>query len=200
MGIIELILPNGNNKKYIKTIIGIYILFVIIYPIITKLSGNKINLNAILSGISYEDEKSSTDLLNVETNSNIEKTYITNLKTTLEEDLRNKGYKVNLLDIGIEKSEEKYGQINYITLRISKIDENKYIDNTNVKANNNISITNISKIEKIDINIKNSDNNNIKQNNENLNIEKINENEINTLKEYLNTTYLVKKDNIKINE
>jgi len=43
--IIEIILPEGNNKKYIKTIIGIYILFVMIHPFI---STNKININSII--------------------------------------------------------------------------------------------------------------------------------------------------------
>ena len=43
--IIEIILPEGNNKKYIKTIIGIYILFVMIQPFI---SNNKININSII--------------------------------------------------------------------------------------------------------------------------------------------------------
>ena len=43
--IIEMILPEGNNKKYIKMIIGLYVLFTIIQPVITKLTGNEINLN-----------------------------------------------------------------------------------------------------------------------------------------------------------
>lgn len=33
--ILEMILPKGNSKKYIKTVIGIYILYVIISPVIT---------------------------------------------------------------------------------------------------------------------------------------------------------------------
>ena len=31
--IIEMILPNGSSKKYVKSVIGIYILFVIISPV-----------------------------------------------------------------------------------------------------------------------------------------------------------------------
>ena len=40
--VIEMILPNGNNKKYVKVVIGIYILFTIISPIITKISGKNL--------------------------------------------------------------------------------------------------------------------------------------------------------------
>ena len=32
--LIELILPNGSSKKYVKVVIGIYILFTIISPVI----------------------------------------------------------------------------------------------------------------------------------------------------------------------
>ena len=35
--IIQMILPEGNNKKYIKTVIGLYILFTIISPIISNI-------------------------------------------------------------------------------------------------------------------------------------------------------------------
>lgn len=38
--ILEMILPKGNSKKYIKTIIGIYILYIIISPVI-KIAGGK---------------------------------------------------------------------------------------------------------------------------------------------------------------
>ncbi len=33
--ILEMILPKGNSRKYIKTVIGIYILYTIISPVIT---------------------------------------------------------------------------------------------------------------------------------------------------------------------
>ena len=36
--IIEMIVQNGKNKKYIKTVIGMYLLFVIMYPIINKVT------------------------------------------------------------------------------------------------------------------------------------------------------------------
>ena len=36
--IIEMILPSGSLKKYVKVVIGIYILFSIVSPIINKFS------------------------------------------------------------------------------------------------------------------------------------------------------------------
>ena len=38
--IVEMILPEGNSKKYIKVVIGVYILFSIVSPVISKVTGN----------------------------------------------------------------------------------------------------------------------------------------------------------------
>ena len=45
--LIEMILPNSSSKKYVKVVIGMYILFTIVSPIIKKLGGKDINLNTI---------------------------------------------------------------------------------------------------------------------------------------------------------
>ena len=55
--VIEMILPNGNNKKYVKVVIGIYILFTIISPIITKISGK----NLIDLEFDYQNYLENTD-------------------------------------------------------------------------------------------------------------------------------------------
>ena len=34
--IVELLLPNGSSKKYVKVVVGIYILFSIIAPVVNK--------------------------------------------------------------------------------------------------------------------------------------------------------------------
>ncbi len=40
--ILEMVLPKGNSKKYIKTVIGIYILYIIILPVITLATRRRI--------------------------------------------------------------------------------------------------------------------------------------------------------------
>lgn len=42
--ILEMIVPEGKNKKYIKIVMGVYITFTIISPIITKVTGIILNL------------------------------------------------------------------------------------------------------------------------------------------------------------
>ena len=52
--IIEMILPEGSSKKYIKVVIGIYILFTIISPFIQKFSGSKLSAENIFNTEKYE--------------------------------------------------------------------------------------------------------------------------------------------------
>ena len=45
--IIEMLLPDGNCKKYVKVVIGVYILFSIVSPVITKVTGNEFRVSDI---------------------------------------------------------------------------------------------------------------------------------------------------------
>ncbi len=38
--IIEAILPEGNHKKYVKVVIGIYVIFTMLHPLLGKLNMN----------------------------------------------------------------------------------------------------------------------------------------------------------------
>ena len=83
--IIEIILPEGKNKKYVKTVIGVYILFTIIYPLINKFT--KTNINTLIENTTkqmstYQENNS----LKIDTDKYIESTY----KKKIEEDIRNK--------------------------------------------------------------------------------------------------------------
>lgn len=184
--IIEIILPEGNNKKYIKTIIGIYILFTIVYPLFTKISNKDFNINSIITSTNQEISKYEIKTNNsLETNNYIENIY----KAKIEEDIKNrlleKGYEVNLLNLYIEtQNEENYAQIKEIRIQIEKKD-NKNTSNT------------INQISKVEINI--NSNNGVEKNDKQEN-EKINDTEIQSLKQYLNTTYGVEENKIYINE
>ncbi len=114
--IIEMILPNGNIKKYVRTVIGAYIVFVIISPIITKITGKEISLG------SYELPKLQQSDISIDTNSYIENTYINNIEEGIIESIEAKGYKVNMVEVDIDRTEENYGNITSINLKISNED------------------------------------------------------------------------------
>lgn len=208
--IIEIIIPEGNNKKYIKTVVGIYILFVIVYPLISKFGKSNINFNSIIVSSQKELSKYSTNKIEINTNAFIERTYEDRIKEEIENSLKEKGYKVININIEIETKDEKnYGLINKLYIKIAKeIKNDNEVDNNKTgkhDANNN-KIDNINSIKKIDIDLsKSNDTNtisNIDTNNSNKNNNPtiVTDVEINELKEYLSNMYGVKKDNILIEQ
>lgn len=119
--IIEMIIPNGNIKKYIKTIIGIYIVFVIISPVISKLTGKEINFAEY---VNYQTEKYQLkEIAQIDNNYYIEQTYIENLKKDITREIEQRGYRIAKIQVEIEK-EVEYGKINKIELDLLKKDNN----------------------------------------------------------------------------
>lgn len=180
--IIEIILPEGKNKKYVKTVIGIYILFTIIYPLINKLT--KTNINTLIENTTkqmstYQENNS----LKIDTDKYIESTY----KKKIEEDIRKRANEKNLnitsLNVYIETEDEnRYGMLNSLVMKVEK--------NETSKKNNDV-----NQIKEINIS-KNVQNNEIIENKD----KTVTEKEINEFKEYINTTYYLEKEKIHINE
>ena len=190
--VIEIILPGGNIKKYVKTVIGIYVLFVIVHPLISAVLNKKLNVDSIIDDtISQMSEYESTDIT-IETSNYIEKTYKQKLQEDMSQKLNEKGYDINSLNLYIEtENENSYGQINGISMEISKIQKTEESNNKNITQNE------VNKVESIDIKISDS----IATNKtDNIEKETVTEQEIETIKDYLNLTYEIDKEKIYINE
>ena len=169
--IIEIILPEGKNKKYVKTVIGVYILFTIIYPLINKFT--KTNINTLIENTTkqmstYQENNS----LKIDTDKYIESTY----KKKIEEDIRKRANEKNLnitsLNVYIETEDEnRYGMLNSLVIKVERNEASK--KNNNV---NQIKEVNSSKDVQSNEIIENKD-------------KTVTEKEINEFKEYINTTY-----------
>ena len=143
--LIEMILPNSSSKKYVKVVIGMYILFTIVSPIIKKLGGKDINLNTI-DIEKYEQQISKSDNTisrKFEDNNarSIKDIYVSNLKADISAKLKEKGYEIDTSDIQI-KDDENY-TIEKITLKLIKMEQkqeknNEIVINT-VEIGNTIS-------------------------------------------------------------
>ena len=188
--IFEMLLPNGNNKKYVKMIIGLYVLFTIIQPIITKVTGYTIDISDFNCKKYFDEDVLETSLQDFEDNNSklIEQAYIDNIKNDIKTKIKQKGYVVISCRVNIINSENqgKYGKIENINLRIKEIlDEEKAKKETN----------NTIKVENVDINI------NISNNNTNTTEEKsdISEKEKTEIIEYLANEYSINKKDIVIN-
>lgn len=193
--IIEIILPEGNNKKYVKTIIGIYIMFVIINPLISKFSNKSINIEEIMDNTTSKMSKFETNNeIAIKTDSYIEKTYKQKLEEDINKKIDEKGYIIHSLTLSIKTEDnEEYGQIDNIVMQTSKKEKNQSNENTIDNKTNNT----VNNIENIEIKISNSSNASEKNNIENENVTK---EEVENLKEYLNSVYGVSKEKIYINE
>ena len=174
--IIQMILPEGNNKKYIKTVIGVYILFTIISPIISKISGGNSTIDVSKYENYFNVESTTTASANV-IDKNLDNTYTSSIKADIKNRMKQKGYKVNSLDANIElKNEESYGTINNLKISLER-----------EESNNNL---NIQAVNKIEIKISNNTNE-AKQNN-------LTSMEKQEIKNYLSETYSIKKENIEV--
>lgn len=178
--IFEMILPDCKNKKYVKTVIGLYILFTILSPIIKNFSNGDISFASSEYTKEINEISSSYQKFDNVTDNNIQDTYILSLKQDIQGKLNKKGYIAATINIEIEKeNEELYGQINKLSISLSKKPQQE-----DKKSNNSISVNKIQ--------IENTTNNTIATNS------KINDKEIKELKEYLSSEYGVETDNIKI--
>ena len=143
--LIEMILPNSSSKKYVKVVIGMYILFTIVSPIIKKVGGKDINLNTIdiekyEQQIAKSDNTISRKFEDNNTRS-IKDIYVSNLKADISAKLKEKGYEIDTSDIQI-KDDENY-TIEKITLKLIKMEQkqeknNEIVINT-VEIGNTIS-------------------------------------------------------------
>lgn len=177
--ILEIVLPEGNNKKYIKTVIGVYILFSIISPVISKFSNEEIKIENIFN-LDSTLSQNTIEVDSINTTISIEKTYITKLKQDITKNVEEKGYEVNDIEVKVEtKDENNFGKIYEIILQISQ---------TEKKQNN------LAKINEIKIEVTNK--NNQQKEDEN----KVSYNLLKELKGSLNKTYEVEIEKIKINE
>lgn len=177
--IIEMILPEGNNKKYIKMIIGVYVLFTIIQPVITKLTGNEINLNDFNYNKYFKDTvqiSSSTEKFEDTNSKLIKQTYIDSIKRDIKQKMELKGFKVLNCELDITQDENLLKNIELNLEKIKK-DENKNSNN------------------KIQVNEVNISKNIISENKK----ETISDKDKEELKKYLSEEYKIDVNNIKIN-
>lgn len=180
--IIEMLLPEGSSKKYIKVVVGIYILFTIVSPVITKITNKEFKLSDIIDLDEYIEAASSDNTYNElekSNNENIKEVYIASLKSDIEGKIANKGYNADSIEVDVQDNDEY--TINSITISVSKLDEEE--------ENNNIEIVN-----KVEINVSTSTEKS-KENEK----EELSKKEKEELKEYLSSVYELPEDNIIIN-
>lgn len=144
--IIEMILPEGNNKKYVKTVIGVFILFTIISPVIVQFSGG-IDLKSIVNFEEYSNTiTASSSNVNLVNDNDVLKVYENNIAEQITNTLKQNGYNVNQIKVIANKNENNYGEIIEVNLNVQKGISN--IEKIYININNDThSESNLSAIE-----------------------------------------------------
>ena len=179
--IIEMILPNSTSKKYIKIIIGIFIVYTIISPVIGSFKGE--DLNNYIKVENYIQSSSNalqTNAVSDNAQSSIKKIYAQNLQNDLKTKLKEKGYISNNINISIS-NDDKYN-IERIDIKVDEKVTNSNQDEKQVK-------TIVDNIKAIKIKVKKDDS----QNNA-----IITENDKNEIKEYIKQIYQIDLNNINV--
>lgn len=115
--IIELILPQNKNKKYIQMVIGVYILFNIISPIIE----NKEVLSVAEYNVENYNTTSGSVIDQTSMDKRIEKIYLEELEKNVISKFENKGYTVSKCTIDVElDTSKKNAGIHLITVKIKE--------------------------------------------------------------------------------
>lgn len=196
--IIEMILPEGTSKKYIKVVIGVYILFSIVSPVISKVTGNEFRVSDILDLEKYmEKSKESSNMQNQITSQNqgqIKEIYLSSIKSDIKQKIENKGYQVQSLDLKVENDEQ-------YTLKELRLQVSKEAVETNSQSTNRNTNQIVENVQEVSIKIGNNTqtSNNLeanKQSKKNM-ISSQNRKE---LKDYLSSVYEISTKNIFINE
>lgn len=147
VSIIEMILPNNKTKKYIKMVLGIYIIFNIISPLVKnkdKLNLENLNLNNYTASTSASVDQTSM-------NKRIEILYENELEKDITTKLKEKGYELSECKVTakIDENENNKDETKISNIKI-KVEKKvaKQQEENNVE---NKIVTGIQQIKKVDI-------------------------------------------------
>ena len=121
VSILEMLLPNNKTKKYIKIVLGIFVIFNIISPFINNkevFSVENFDLDE------YSNSASSNETVNQESmDRRIEELYIEELEKDITKKLEEKGYNVKTCSVDATIGNEEDTRINKIKLDLEKKNE-----------------------------------------------------------------------------
>ena len=201
VSILEMLLPNNKNKKYIRMIMGIYIIFNVISPFIKNqdiFNIENINIEKYALNENKEIQENTEEVNQTSMNKRIKKLYIEELEKDITKKIEDQGYKVTNCKVKANITEkENEMKIQEIKINIEKNENAK----ENKQEEENVEdklVTEIQKIKKVDTTVntqKEEENEEEKQEKEN----KISKLDIQNIKKFLIEEYEVNEKCLKIN-
>lgn len=188
VSILEMLLPNNKTKKYVRMLMGIYVLFTMISPFVSNreiFSTNQFELEE------YVTAQTSTSVNQSSMDERIKELYIQELEKDITKKLKEKGYEVTNCKVKAQISDkEEDTKITKIKLGIQKSQEKQQEQNIE-----NQIVTQIQKIKPIDTSIQ--EENDLQQ--EETKSTKVNKSDIQNIKKFLIEEYGVNEKCLEIN-
>lgn len=218
VSILEMLLPNNKTKKYIKMVMGLYILFSIIAPFVNNSNVLNFNIEDVYSNYSKKISSTSATSTAGEVNQasmddRLNKLYKEQLESDITQKIEEKGYDVRKCKVDAHISESDTG-IESIILEIDgkndnteNVDNSENLNKTDVAENSNDSsgyskksgntledkiVKEIQKIQKVEIDVSKGDDS------EDTN-SAITKTDVKIIKDFLTKEYGVSEKCLKIN-
>lgn len=184
--IFEMLLPNGNIKKYVKMLLGIYIIFSIISPFIDKKVMGNFDLSKEIDTYSENVESEKNKYNETSSENRLNKIYENTFEKELVQRIEKEGFIVYKCIVkGNFNAEKENAGLSKISITI----ESKKVVKKN-KDTNEIKIENVNEVQKIEINVGKDVLNKTE--------EDVEAKDIDTLKKYLSKHYEIDKGIIDI--
>lgn len=152
VSILEMLLPNNKTKKYIKMVMGLYILFSIIAPFVNNSNVLNFNIEDVYSDYSKEISSTSATSMEGEVNQTsmgdrLNQLYKEQLESDITQKVEEKGYDVRKCKVEAHISESDTG-IESITIEIDGKNDNTENSNNSNKTDATDNSTDSSKYSK----------------------------------------------------
>ena len=199
VSILEMLLPNNKTKKYVKMVMGLYILFSIIAPFVENSSELKFDIEDLYEKYSTETSTISESTDQTSMDNRLNELYKEKLEKDIVQKLNEEGYIVEECNVKAHISNDDNG-IELITLKIKEKKNTNDANNENKIGLEDKIVNEIQKIQKVEIDVSN-DNDNYQ---EDINIGKqedennITKTDIKVIKQFLTKEYGVSEKCLKI--
>lgn len=141
VSILEMILPKGNIKKYVKIVLSIFVVFCIISPFVNTSELYSLASDEINTYMEDKDVNKNNKIDQSSMDTRLQKLYIEELENNIKSKVEELGFNVKKCKVDAELNTNKSNAgINKISIIISK-----------EKNNTNNNIKNIEEIEKVEI-------------------------------------------------
>lgn len=215
VSILEMLLPNNKTKKYIRAVMGVYVLFTIISPFIKNQNIFDVNNIDLENYISIE---TSSNTGQTSRDEKIQQLYIDEMQKDITKKLKKKGFEVTTCKVNAQISDdESETKITKIKLKLEKAESTNEGENgkTNAQTSNqneqgdeqtdsieNKIVTEIQKIKPVNTTVsdsKTSTNSNDATSSTNSKKNTVSKSDIQNVKKFLIEEYEVSEQCLEIN-